>query len=67
MSCNVIKVINETKGSIAKGYSMRASHMMAIDKEYKDKFSIMSAAFTFGYAQGVKAERARRKRGAAHE
>lgn len=67
MKCNAIKVIEETKGRIPNGYTMCASHMMDIDKEYKDKFSVMCAAFTFGYAQGMKAERARRKRGAAHE
>lgn len=64
MKCNAIRTIEETKGRIPDGYVLRASHMMDIANEYKDKFSVMCAAFTFGYAQGMKAERARRKRGA---
>lgn len=64
MKCNAIKIIEETKGNIPDGYVLRTSHMVDIANEYNDKFSVMCAAFTFGYAQGVKAERARRKRGA---
>lgn len=67
MNCNAVKVSEEILEKIDDRYDMSVSEMLALDKAYQDRIELLCGAFRFGYAQGQKAERARRKRGAAHE
>ena len=64
MNCNAVRVSEETVGKIDSHYEMSASEMLALEKAYPGRFELICGAFRFGYAQGQKAERARRKRGA---
>lgn len=63
MNCNAVKIVEDTKKKINSRFCASAIEFQDLAKAYPDKFELMCAAFTFGYAQGMKAERARRKRG----
>lgn len=65
MNCNAVRVSEETVGKIDRRYTMSSSEMIELEKAYPGRFELICGAFRFGYAQGQKAERSRRKRGAA--
>lgn len=52
---DVLKTIEKTRERIADRYDVYPEDLMKIMKKYVHPYSITSAAFTLGYAQGVKA------------
>lgn len=59
MRLNTMKTIAEYRGKINPYYDMRLSTTYDIHRNSKDDFDIMSNAFIFGYAQGMKAAKKR--------
>lgn len=62
MNCNAIKVIEGMQNKINPRFDASVKEFQDIARAYPDKLDLVSAAFIFGYAQGQKAERARRKK-----
>lgn len=56
---NVMKKIQEAKGGINSYYDMDIEDMEKISDNSNDRFSLISNAFTFGYIQGMKAQKAK--------
>lgn len=56
---NVMKKIQEMKGKINIYYDMDIEDMEIIYNSSNDGFSLISNAFTFGYIQGMKAQKAK--------
>lgn len=65
MNCNAVKVVERMRKKINPRFDASVIEFKELVKAYPGKFELMNAAFIFGYAQGQKAESARRKRGAA--
>lgn len=59
---NVMKKIQEMKGKINPNYDMDIEDMEKIYISSNDGFSLISNAFTFGYFQGMKAQKAKDKK-----
>lgn len=59
---NVMKKIQEMRGKINIYYDMDIEDMEKIYNSSNDGFSLISNAFTFGYFQGVKAQKAKDKK-----
>lgn len=59
---NVMKKIQEMRGKINIYYDMDAEDMEKIYNSSNDGFSLISNAFTFGYFQGMKAQKAKDKK-----
>lgn len=55
---NVMKKIQEMRGKINIYYDMDIEDMKKIYNSSNDGFSLISNAFTFGYFQGMKAQKA---------
>ena len=56
---NVMKKIQEMRGKINIYYDMDIEDMEKIYISSNDSFSLISNAFTFGYFQGMKAQKAK--------
>lgn len=56
---NVMKKIQEARGGINSYYDMDIEDMEKISDNSNDRFSLISNAFTFGYIQGMKAQKAK--------
>lgn len=56
---NVMKKIQEMRGKINIYYDMDIEDMEKIYISSNDGFSLISNAFTFGYIQGMKAQKAK--------
>ena len=56
---NVMKKIQEMRGKINIYYDMDIEDMEKIYISSNDGFSLISNAFTFGYYQGMKAQKAK--------
>ena len=56
---NVMKKIQEMRGKINIDYDMDIEDMEKIYISSNDGFSLISNAFTFGYFQGMKAQKAK--------
>lgn len=56
---NVMKKIQEMKRGINPYYDMDIEDMEKIYNNSNDRFSLISNAFTFGYMQGMKAQKAK--------
>lgn len=56
---NVMKKIQEMRGGINTYYDMDIEDMIEIYNSASDGFSLISNAFTFGYFQGMKAQKAK--------
>ena len=56
---NVMKKIQELRGNINPYYDMDIEDMEKIYISSNDGFSLISNAFTFGYFQGMKAQKAK--------
>ena len=56
---NVMKKIQEMRGKINIYYDMDMEDMEKIYNSSNDGFSLISNAFTFGYFQGMKAQKAK--------
>lgn len=56
---NVMKKIQEMRGKINIYYDMDIEDMEKIYISSNDVFSLISNAFTFGYFQGMKAQKAK--------
>ena len=56
---NVMKKIQEARGGINSYYDMDIEDMGKISDNSHDRFSLISNAFTFGYIQGMKAQKAK--------
>lgn len=56
---NVMKKIQETREGINPYYDMDIEDMEKIYNNSNDGFSLISNAFTFGYLQGMKAQKAK--------
>lgn len=56
---NVMKKIQEMRGKINIYYDMDIEDMEKIYISSNDGFSLISNAFTFGYMQGMKAQKAK--------
>lgn len=56
---NVMKKIQEMRGKINIYYDMDVEDMEKISNNSHDRFSLISNAFTFGYIQGMKAQKAK--------
>lgn len=57
---NVMKKIQEARGGgINSYYDMDIEDMIQISDNSHDRFSLISNAFTFGYIQGMKAQKAK--------
>lgn len=56
---NVMKKIQEMRGKINIYYDMDVEDMEKIYISSNDGFSLISNAFTFGYMQGMKAQKAK--------
>lgn len=54
---NVMKKIQEMRGKINIYYDMDIEDMEKIYNSSNDGFSLISNAFTFGYFQGMKAQK----------
>ena len=59
---NFIGKADEMRGKIPRGYQMTAPQICELVKERPGTFDMVVTAFNFGYLQGIKAERARRKK-----
>lgn len=59
---NVMKKIQEMRGKINIYYDMDIEDMEKIYNSSNDGFSLISNAFTFGYFQGMKAQKAKDKK-----
>ena len=59
---NVMKKIQEMRGKINIYYDMDIEDMGKIYNSSSDGFSLISNAFTFGYFQGMKAQKAKDKK-----
>lgn len=59
---NVMKKIQEMMGKINIYYDMDIEDMEKIYNSSNDGFSLISNAFTFGYFQGMKAQKAKDKK-----
>lgn len=57
---NTMKVVNDTRGKIDKNYAMFASNIVHINNASANVYEVINNAFCFGYAQGQKAEKAKR-------
>lgn len=56
---NVMKKIQEMRGKINIYYDMDMEDMEKIYNSSNDGFSLISNTFTFGYFQGMKAQKAK--------
>lgn len=56
---NVMKKIQEARGGINSYYDMDVEDMKKISNNSHDRFSLILNAFTFGYIQGMKAQKAK--------
>lgn len=56
---NVMKKIQEMRGKINTYYDMDVEDMEKIYNSSNDGFSLISNTFTFGYIQGMKAQKAK--------
>ena len=56
---NVMKKIQEMRGGINTYYDMGIEDMEKISNNSHDRFSLIANAFTFGYIQGMKAQKAK--------
>lgn len=56
---DVMKKIKEMRGKINIYYDMDIEDMEKIYNSSNDGFSLISNAFTFGYIQGMKAQKAK--------
>lgn len=56
---NVMKKIQEMRGRINTYYDMGIQDMMKISNSTDERFLLISNAFTFGYIQGMKAQKAK--------
>ena len=59
---NVMKTIEEARKDISAKYDVSASALNEIIENFYHPYSIASAAFALGYAQGMKAARAEENR-----
>lgn len=59
---NVMKKIQEMRGKINIYYDMDIEDMKKIYNSSNDGFLLISNAFTFGYFQGMKAQKAKDKK-----
>lgn len=59
---DVMKKIKEMRGGINTYYDMDIEDMEKIYDNSHDGFSLISNAFTFGYIQGMKAQKAKDKK-----
>lgn len=59
---DVLKTIEKTRGHVADRYDVYPEDLIKIMEKYVHPYSIASAAFTLGYAQGVKASEAKQKK-----
>lgn len=59
---DVMKKIQEARGGINSYYDMDIEDMKKIYNRSNDGFSLISNAFTFGYIQGMKAQKAKDKK-----
>lgn len=64
MNCNAVKIVESMRGKVNRRFDASVIEFQDLANSYPGKYELMNAVFTFGYAQGQKAERARRKRGA---
>lgn len=58
---NTMKVVKSTIGKLNPYYDMSYNNIMDICKNSTNTFDIISNAFRFGYAQGMKAAKAEAK------
>lgn len=58
---DVMKKIQEARG-VNSYYDMDIEDMEKISNNSHDRFSLISNAFTFGYIQGMKAQKAKDKK-----
>lgn len=56
---DIMKKIKEMRGKINIYYDMDIEDMEKISNNSHDRFSLISNAFTFGYIQGMKAQKAK--------
>ena len=56
---NVMKKIQEARGGINPYYDMDIDDMITIINNSNEGFETVSNAFTFGYIQGMKAQKAK--------
>ena len=56
---NVMKKIQEMRGNINPYYDMTIESVITVLENSKDDYDILSNAFTFGYLQGMKAQKAK--------
>lgn len=54
---NALKIIEENKHKINDQYDLRLHDIINIKNNYKGVCEVISNAFVFGYAQGVKAQK----------
>ena len=59
---DVMRVIDSVSEIINPHYDLRADSMYRIVEISPTKYDLIYSAFNFGYAQGMKAERARQKK-----
>lgn len=56
---NVMKNIQEMKGKINTNYDMSIENIQTLVNNSDEGFDLVSNAFTFGYIQGMKAQKAK--------
>ena len=57
---DTMKVVSDTRGRIDKNYTMFASNIVHISNASANIYEAINNAFCFGYAQGLKAAKAKR-------
>nr|WP_296032805.1 hypothetical protein [uncultured Dorea sp.] len=55
---DVLKTIEKTRGHIVNRYDVYPQDLMKVMEKYVHPYSIASASFVLGYAQGMKAAKA---------
>lgn len=64
MKRNMNKIIDSTKGTIMDRFDMSFDELIELIKTRTENIDLVFDSFVFGYAQGMKAEKAKmRKRG----
>ena len=52
-------VVERTRWKVNDSYDMSVQDVRELETRYEERYSLLFAVFIFGYAQGMKAEKAR--------
>lgn len=61
MRCNAVKIVESMRERVDNRFDASVLELNNLRETYHNEYDLICAAFVFGYAQGQKAERKRRK------